>query len=223
MVNKETTHYNLRLIMIGNPGVGMTSLFHMYAFRHCFEHYYTLICEPYEVSVTIEGKNALIKIFEHTIYHSTYRRDDDFQDTSLNQQYEAFAEYHLNDFDACALIFSLSSRDSFVDLKNKKKRLDNILGEDLNNYPFIVVGNKSDEQESRVVNRFEVEDWCKKEGICTYFETSAKTGYNVNEAFGELAHFALAHQESREKEYKKSICEKLSKRDNASSSNCVII
>ncbi|KPM09928.1 GTP-binding protein Di-Ras2-like protein 1, partial [Sarcoptes scabiei] len=53
--------------------------------------------------------------------------------------------------------------------------------------PMILVGNKCDEDNQREVTADFAKEYCSKtlKG-CGYIETSAKTGYNVHEAFQEL-------------------------------------
>ena len=52
--------------------------------------------------------------------------------------------------------------------------------------PLILVGNKCDDFDRRVVSQSQAEDLAQSEGI-EHFETSAKTGTNVNDMFQCLA------------------------------------
>jgi Ras-related protein Rab-2A len=60
----------------------------------------------------------------------------------------------------------------------------------------ILVGNKSDLADKstdaqggnkRAVTKEEAEEWCKREGVMRYVETSAKSGEGVERAFLEVA------------------------------------
>jgi len=54
--------------------------------------------------------------------------------------------------------------------------------EDSSNYPLVILGNKIDRKENRVVKREAAEEWCTEHN-CLYFETSAKQSVNVETAF----------------------------------------
>jgi GTPase SAR1 family protein len=53
---------------------------------------------------------------------------------------------------------------------------------DANSVPFMLVGNKADMEEKRVVQKSELEEKAKKLG-CKFMETSAKSRQNVDEIF----------------------------------------
>lgn len=62
---------------------------------------------------------------------------------------------------------------------------------DSGNFPFIVMGNKADKESSSVdqrqVSLEEAREWCRSMGNIPYFETSAKTALNVENAFFQVA------------------------------------
>lgn len=60
--------------------------------------------------------------------------------------------------DACVLVYDITSESSFNDLKNWKDSFLATLNPDFNN--FIVVGNKTDQEEFRVVSKRRAKLWC---------------------------------------------------------------
>ena len=58
------------------------------------------------------------------------------------------------------------------------------MGPDTENIPSIVIGNKVDSEEREV--KFEEAELFGKEQNYAYFETSAKTGHNIDEAIRHL-------------------------------------
>lgn len=63
---------------------------------------------------------------------------------------------------------------------------------DVRNFPFIIVGNKSDLEDERTVKESKIESWCEKNGKHEYFETSAKDNENVDDAFNRITELAAA-------------------------------
>jgi GTPase SAR1 family protein len=59
-------------------------------------------------------------------------------------------------------------------------------------FPFLLIGNKVDLQDSRKVAQARAANWAKHKGIKTYFECSASDDINVSKAFEEIAARALA-------------------------------
>lgn len=58
-------------------------------------------------------------------------------------------------------------------------------------FPFIVIGNKTDLLEQRVVDQNRAKAWCAEIGNVPYFETSALNNVMVEEAFLETAKVTL--------------------------------
>ena len=63
----------------------------------------------------------------------------------------------------------------------------------------VLIGNKSDLQEKREVTKEEAEDFAQSIK-CQYFESSAKTGENINEALDEIARLTYFYVKDNEEE-----------------------
>lgn len=63
------------------------------------------------------------------------------------------------------------------------------------NFPFVLLGNKVD-LEPRAISSKRAQQWCQSKNNIPYFETSAKEGLNVEQAFLAIAKNALAQQNS---------------------------
>ena len=72
----------------------------------------------------------------------------------------------------------MTKRESFLSIKNWIKDLQNVDGE----IKGIIIGNKSDLEEKREIQKEELVDIAKKYEM-KYLETSAKNNINVNEGF----------------------------------------
>ena len=91
--------------------------------------------------------------------------------------------------DCCLLVLDVTSESSFKSLDTWKKEF--IDGADVPNpseFPFVVLVNKMDEDPSKhVVQLSAVKQWCETNGDIPMYETSAKTGSNVDTAFIDVA------------------------------------
>ncbi len=59
-------------------------------------------------------------------------------------------------------------------------------------YPFVVIGNKVDDQWNRQVVAETANSWCKERNI-PYFETSAVKNLSIHDAFVEIAKSAIRY------------------------------
>jgi GTPase SAR1 family protein len=64
-------------------------------------------------------------------------------------------------------------------------------------FPFLLIGNKVDLQDSRKVAHARAANWAKHKGIKTYIECSASDDINVSKAFEEIAACALVRSKGQ--------------------------
>lgn len=80
------------------------------------------------------------------------------------------------------LLYDVTRRRTFLNVDNwKEEAFKNLQNE----IPLVLVANKVDLKDSRVVTTKEGEEYAKKNGF-TYVESSALTGENVEEAYSNL-------------------------------------
>ena len=85
--------------------------------------------------------------------------------------------------DCCALVYDLTDKTSFENLEKWRSGfIDNAAPSDLNTYPIVLFGNKSDKKD-RSVSAEEVKEYCQESNDMDYYETSAFSADNVNDAF----------------------------------------
>jgi len=80
------------------------------------------------------------------------------------------------------LLYDVTRRRTFLNIENWKDEAFKNLDREI---PLVVVANKVDLAESRVVNTQEGEEYAKENGFI-YVESSALTGENVEEAYANL-------------------------------------
>ena len=94
--------------------------------------------------------------------------------------------------DCVALCFDITEPSSFDALdKWKDGFIQNAGPDDAKSFPFVLIGNKVDRAEDRKVAPERAEAWCKENNNMNYYETSAKEGTKVDEAFIDMVKNAI--------------------------------
>ena len=121
--------------------------------------------------------------------------------------------------DCCVLVYDVNSAKSFETLDSwRDEFLIQASPHDPENFPFVVLGNKIDMEESKrqvrvsrcgcpsfrfiertlgdlQVTQKRAMTWCQSKGNIPYFETSAKEAINVEQAFQTVAKNALQQEQ----------------------------
>ena len=161
--------YCFKAVVSGNSGVGKTSIVR------------------YEVHNQFEQDNTATLVFEH--YSKNYKICEktiriQIWDTCGNETYEEITKNFYRSALCIFVVFSLDDENSFLNLDKWITDIKNI---NENESPIIVlIGNKKDIESERQITKEEIEKYCKKKEIDTYFETSAKTGEGIHELFKEV-------------------------------------
>jgi len=82
------------------------------------------------------------------------------------------------------LVYSITSQSTFNDLQELREQIVRI--KDTHDVPMILVGNKCDLEDERVVGKEQVVNLARQFNYCSFIESSAKTNFNVNEIFYDL-------------------------------------
>ncbi|MEJ2251120.1 MAG: GTP-binding protein [Candidatus Lokiarchaeota archaeon] len=168
-----------KVIMLGDPSVGKTSLLARYVDDEFQEEYHATI-----------GANFLIKEIElKNILKDLKTKTKSINSVSLyfwdigGQTDKLFVtEYYFLQAVGALLVFDILDRKSFESIHFWASKMKELSGD----IPFILVGNKKDKKEERKVSKQEALEKAKEFNV-DYFETSAKTNDNVDKAFETLS------------------------------------
>ena len=94
--------------------------------------------------------------------------------------------------ETCILVFDLTNADTFKNIETwRTEFLEQLNPPDINTYPFVLLGNKSDDKKNIQVNQEEIENYCKEHNNMPYFMTSAKDNINLEDAFNKVTDLAF--------------------------------
>ncbi|KAG9679774.1 ras-related protein-like protein, partial [Aureobasidium melanogenum] len=119
-------------------------------------------------------------------------------DTAGQERFQSLGVAFYRGADCCVLVYDVNNSKSFDTLDSwRDEFLIQASPMDPESFPFVVLGNKVDVEESkRMVSSKRAMAFCQSKGGIPYFETSAKEAINVEQAFEVIARNALAQEES---------------------------
>ena len=175
----------LKVIILGDSGVGKTSLMNQYVNKKFNAQYKATIGADFLTKeVTVDDRLVTMQIW----------------DTAGQERFQSLGVAFYRGADSCVLVFDVVQPKTFDNLDSWRDEFLIQAGpRDPDNFPFVVLGNKID-VDSRVVAQKRALAWCQAKGNIPYFETSAKEAINVEQAFQVIARNALK-QESEEDIY----------------------
>ncbi|KAH9841196.1 Ras-related protein RSR1 [Teratosphaeria destructans] len=109
----------------------------------------------------------------------------EIMDTAGTEQFTSMREFYMRDAHGFLLVFSITSMSSLQELAELREQIAQIKGGDTN-VPIVLVGNKSDLEEDRVVSRSRAFQVSQAWGNVPYYETSARRRQNVTEVFVDV-------------------------------------
>ena len=158
----------LRICVVGSGGVGKSCVTIRYLRNEFTEFYDPTMEETYETEIGYSGKHHHVEIV----------------DTAGQEEFTSFLDSSLSTGDAFMILYAINSVSSWNDLKSLRTKIfqETEAKNAGHRIPIIIVGNKKDLEGERDTTQETAEEYAASIRV-PYVETSAKTGYNVHEAF----------------------------------------
>lgn len=181
----ECGNYAFKFVIVGDHAVGKTSLIRQFVERK-FSHDYraTIGLNILAHNFDFQGNEIGVQLW----------------DIGAQQYFKRFRKIYYAGAEAAFIVFDLTRRDSFENVKSWHKETSELIEE--KDIPIVVIGNKSDLSEQRLISTEEGEELAKSlsENGSSYIETSALTGNNVKDAFELIAYHYIVKSKKKEKD-----------------------
>ena len=153
-----------QLLIIGDSTVGKTSILSRFANGTFNSNYLATVgLENFTKDEIIDNKTVRIKIW----------------DTAGQERYKALTKGFFRNAQGIMIVYDVTNAETFENLTIWIKSINEHMGTDTEKIPSIVIGNKVDSEEREV--KFEEAELFAKKYNYPYFETSAKTGENIDQ------------------------------------------
>ena len=161
--NENENEERINIMTLGNTEVG----------KSCFILRFTdnIFQEIYLATVGID-----FKIKTETINNKQYKLF--LYDTTGQEKYKSIALNIIKNAQGIILMYDITDRKSFESIPEWIKSVKDAKG---SNFPMILLGNKLDKEDVRVIKEEEGKELADEYNI-KFFETSNKTGINIQEA-----------------------------------------
>lgn len=159
----------IKLLTIGNSGVGKTCLLLRYANDSFSPTFITTIGIDFKIkTIEVDGKRVKLQIW----------------DTAGQERFRTITTSYFRGAQGILLVYDVTDRNSFNCIKTWVDEIDRNADKHVNK---VLIGNKCDVDDSaRAVSRSEGESLAREYGMA-FFETSAKKDIGVAEAFSTIA------------------------------------
>ena len=164
----QSQENTIKIIILGSSSVGKTCIL-----QRGFENEFN---QNALSTIGIDFKTKFFK-FDDTKVKVNYI------DTAGQEKFRAISVNYLKGTDGAVLVFDITKKETYELIGTW---LDDIRENNKMSIGKMLIGNKADLEDEREVSKEEGEQLAQMLE-CKYYETSAKTGQNVNEALDEIA------------------------------------
>ena len=197
-ISEEQRPIRCKTIIVGNSGVGKTSIISRYIGKFNPLEKMTIGASFINKLEEIDGKKVLFEIW----------------DTAGQERYRSINSIFYQDSYICILTYDITKKQSFEDLKNYW--YNSVLEHSMENIIFHVVGNKIDLIDKEDVDRKEVKEYCEKIGAeVSFISAKEENSTYVDILFNKLGEKFLKSDIylENEKDLKNKKAEKISFND----------
>eukprot|EP01134_Creolimax_fragrantissima_P004251 CFRG4251T1 len=164
----ENSTSRMKIVVVGPGGVGKSAITLAFVRNMFLEEYDPTIEDSYSKTTVLDSGDVEV----------------DITDTAGQEEFrEMWGDKHIANGDGFLLVYSIIDETSFEDLQSVRKQIERV--QERCNVPMVICANKCDLDDQREISKEAGETFAEESGAY-YLETSAKTRFNVEEAFHML-------------------------------------
>jgi len=168
-------------VLVGVGGVGKSAVTITYVSNVWVPEYDPTIEDSHRKQVSIDEEASMLDIL----------------DTAGQEEYSSMQDQWFRTGQGFLVVYSVINRKSFREVRPLREKIHRI--KDAKKVPLVLVANKCDLEDDRVITKEEGEQLAAEFG-CPYFEASAKNHVNIDESFAALVREVRKfNQEQQEK------------------------
>lgn len=177
-----------KLVVLGSGGVGKSALTVQFVQGIFVEKYDPTIEDSYRKQVEVDGNQCMLEILDTagTVSGSIIFKGNWIKswisNFDLQEQFTAMRDLYMKNGQGFLLVYSITSQSTFNDLEDLRDQILRV--KDAEDVPIILVGNKCDLEDERVVGKDQGQNLARQ-WSCVFMETSAKAKVNVGEVSDE--------------------------------------
>ncbi|KAJ1644249.1 GTPase Ryh1 [Coemansia asiatica] len=157
-----------KLVFLGEQSVGKTSIITRFM--------YDTFDTTYQATIGIDFLSKTMYLEDRTVRLQLW-------DTAGQERFRSLIPSYIRDSSVALVIYDITNRESF---SQTSKWIDDVRAERGNDVIIVLVGNKTDLNDSRQVSTEEGEKKARDLNVM-FMETSAKAGHNVKALFKKIA------------------------------------
>ena len=179
--------YGIKIIIVGNTGVGKTQILYRYAKGEFNQLYMSTVGTDFETcNVELDDK-----IFKLTL-----------MDTAGQERFRSITRGYFKNVPCALIVYDITDKNSFDSVKQWINDCQSFGPKDIH---LVLVGNKNDLEEERKIQEEEGMGLARDFGM-DFFETSAKNGSNIEIIFNGICKFINKNINEGKYDFSNSSC-----------------